>query len=166
MKAAIHCCSFKDTLEPVRVFALIAMTSYLAGYLAICSHVLTRLRSMDIKDKETDSSLEVLVRFVGLVLSSLLTHSHTFTKFHQEYAIFTKQKPHNKKELSPCYMQCLEISKFYNACLITGENVANERAIQCNVCSFYMLEIEAQGRHSCALCHSDCKNAEVVTMLD
>lgn len=82
MKAAIHCCSFKDTLEPVRVFSLIAMTSYLAGYLAICSHALTRLRSMDIKDKEIDSSLEVLVRFVGLVLSSLLTHSHTFTKFH------------------------------------------------------------------------------------
>ena len=82
------------------------------------------------------------------------------------FTIFTQQKPANKKDLPICYLQCLESGKGYHACLITGKNIVQKRALQCRYCHFYMLEEEARGRNSCALCHGDCKNAEVVTILD
>lgn len=64
--------------------------------------------------------------------------------------------------MQSCYIQCLEMGKSYNACTITGKNIANERAIQCKFCHYYMLEEEARGRKSCSLCHGNCLTAEVL----
>jgi hypothetical protein len=69
-------------------------------------------------------------------------------------------------ELSKCYTDCLERGKEFNACTITGSSIAGKRALQCKVCQFYMLEVKAHDRISCAMCHHSCKTAEVITVLE
>lgn len=60
------------------------------------------------------------------------------------------------------------MGKRYDACLLTGTNIANKQAMQCKCCGYYMLEEEAMhsGRDTCPLCHRGCDDAEMVTILD
>ncbi len=62
IKSAIKCSDFNDILSPIKVFSLIALTSYLSGYYEVCSYVMTRLRLLPTVDKTTNSALEILVR--------------------------------------------------------------------------------------------------------
>ena len=62
MKVAICCCSFLEILNPLKVYSLIALTSYLSGYLEICSTALTKLKTLlDKNDQATISSIETMV---------------------------------------------------------------------------------------------------------
>jgi WD repeat-containing protein 35 len=142
MKAAIRCCEFIDILNSVQVYSLIALTSYMSKYFEVCSMSLTKLLTLDNIDKTSILLIQKLA-----------------------FAIFTQQKPVNKKDLDTCYKQCLESGKGYHACTITGKSIVQKRALQCRYCRFYMLEEEARGRSSCALCHDSCRDAEVVTIL-
>lgn len=82
------------------------------------------------------------------------------------YAIFTKNEPIDKYDLPQCYIDCLEMGKRYEACTITGSNIANKLALQCKHCGHYMLEEVAMHKSNCPLCHQDCTDAESVTILD
>lgn len=62
IKSAIKCCDFNDILSPIKVFSLIALTSYLSGYYGVCSYAMTRLRLLPTVDKTINSALEILVR--------------------------------------------------------------------------------------------------------
>ncbi len=82
----------------------------------------------------------------------------------QAFEIFTQQKPVNDSELLLCYMECLETGESYHACTISGKNIIQKRALQCRFCHYYMLEEEARERRSCALCHGDIRDAEMVIL--
>lgn len=63
------------------------------------------------------------------------------------------------------------MGKKYNACTISGMDITNKQAIQCKRCHYYMIEEEAMKLYNrstccCPLCHADCTDAELVTILD
>lgn len=67
MKVAILCSNFVEILNPLKVYSLIALTSYLSGYLEVCSTALTKFKEIDGIDKLTTSSIETLVRLYFLL---------------------------------------------------------------------------------------------------
>ncbi len=61
MIMAIRCCEYIDILNPMEVYSLIALSSYISKFYEVCSMSLSRLRTLKNIDKTSSESAEKLV---------------------------------------------------------------------------------------------------------
>lgn len=102
MKTSIKLCEYDDILSPRDIYSLLALASYRNKFFGICSQAFVKLETLPegIPEKDREE------------IETLAVH------------IFSSNEPSDPAALPECYIKCLEVSKSYKACVISGRYVA------------------------------------------
>jgi len=131
MKTSIRLAEFEDILDPKHIYSIIALTSFNAQYLNICSRAFIKLETLtDLTEKERDD-----------IQNLALT-------------IFLAMAPNDIARIDDEYIRCLETGTPYQACTVSGKAILDGRTLMCRTCRHFALEAELRGITHCPLCHS------------
>jgi WD repeat-containing protein 35 len=97
MKTSIKLCEYDDILEPRDIYSLIVLSSMANNFFGICSKAFVKLETLqEMPDGDRDLIQTLAVR------------------------IFSRHTPSDPAVLAEPYVKCLDMSKPYKACVVTG----------------------------------------------
>lgn len=102
MKTSIKLCEYDDILPPRDIYSLLALSAYHNKFYGICSQAFVKLETLPNVPESVKDDIETLA-----------------------VKIFSVHVPTDPASLPDVYMRCLEVSKPYKACVITGRYVRN-----------------------------------------
>jgi len=131
MKTSIRLAEFEDILNPKLIYSLIALTSFNAQYMNICSRAFIKLETLPTLSEQEQDDIQNLAM-----------------------TIFLSTTPNDISQLESEYINCLETGVPYQACTVSGKAIMDGRTLMCRVCRHHALEAELRGNTHCPLCHS------------